>query len=824
MIRFDGAASSPAPVTPGRAIPVVAILSGAALAWEVLLIRIFSIVSWAHFAAAIISLALLGYAAGGTLLAIWRRVAGARPPRNADAQFAALLAAAAIAFGATVAASLAVALRLPFNPLEIVWNPRQTGWLLVLYLVLAVPFVFVAFAIGLTLDRFHERSGSIYAADLAGAAAGAVAPVVLLEIVAPLDLARGIAATGAVAGAVAAILLLRRRAAVAALAAAVIVAAATAAYRGEPLELRMSEFKDLRQALRIPGAAIETQRSSALSLLSTVASPAVPPRHAPGLSLGWIGELPNQKALFVDGFFVDAVPDAPVGEPAFDYLRATLQAAPYHVRSAPPDRVAVAGAQPTAIASAAVHGARSIDVVDPDAHLVEELRRRLRIGGPASVSYDEADVRSWAESSRTRYDVIELATFDRARSPDRLFTVESLRALHDRLTGDGWLATVRPMQLPGHDILKLAATAAEALRSSGKKPAEHLAVIRSWSDAALLVKGNPITAADAAALRAFAAEWSFDIAWMPGLLEEETNRYNLLDAPWLYDGFAAAVSSRDAARAFARGFKFDIAPPTDDRPSFTHFVKWRSIPELLQLRGRGGAGLFETGFLFQLAALAQAIVAAVVFVLLPMFLLRSRRAAASGPGLARLRIVAYFASLGLAFLFTEIAFINYLSIFLGHPLHAVAFVIGSFLLFAGAGSRWSQRADARRREIVWRAPLAAAVLSLAAIAAARLLLGAIAWPDPVRYAAALAVVAPLAFAMGMPFPLGLRYAAGVDPRTVPWAWAINGAASVVSAVAASLMAAELGFTAVVAAAAALYLAAAVALRSGFGGTKSLGRG
>jgi hypothetical protein len=61
----------------------------------------------------------------------------------------------------------------------------------------------------------------------------------------------------------------------------------------------------------------------------------------------------------------------------------------------------------------------------------------------------------------------------------------------------------------------------------------------------------------------------------------------------------------------------------------------------------------------------------------------------------------------------------------------------------------------------------------------------------------VALIAPLAFLMGMPFPLGVAALGARAPDLIPWAWAINGCASVVSAVLATLLAIHLGFTGVV---------------------------
>ncbi|MEE8285295.1 MAG: hypothetical protein V3R72_01215, partial [Gammaproteobacteria bacterium] len=78
-----------------------------------------------------------------------------------------------------------------------------------------------------------------------------------------------------------------------------------------------------------------------------------------------------------------------------------------------------------------------------------------------------------------------------------------------------------------------------------------------------------------------------------------------------------------------------------------------------------------------------------------------------------------------------------------------------------------------------------------------------------RAVVAVVLVAPLAVAMGMPFPLGLRSLHGVDVGFIPWAWAINGCASVVSAVLAVALAMHFGFTAVILIAAMLYGFAAI---------------
>src|SRR5918999_6344939 len=150
----------------------VGLVSASVLAYEVLLARLFSIIQWYHFAYMVISIALLGYGASGTFLAL----AGDRLARRASATFGVFAAL----FGITAVACFALAQRLPFNALELIWDPHQLLYLGALYAILCVPFLCGAVCIGLALACFSEPVGRIYRADLLGAGIGALGILALL--------------------------------------------------------------------------------------------------------------------------------------------------------------------------------------------------------------------------------------------------------------------------------------------------------------------------------------------------------------------------------------------------------------------------------------------------------------------------------------------------------------------------------------------------------------------------------------------------------------------------------------------------------------------
>ncbi|TFG49960.1 MAG: hypothetical protein E4H40_02080 [Candidatus Brocadiia bacterium] len=63
-----------------------------------------------------------------------------------------------------------------------------------------------------------------------------------------------------------------------------------------------------------------------------------------------------------------------------------------------------------------------------------------------------------------------------------------------------------------------------------------------------------------------------------------------------------------------------------------------------------------------------------------------------------------------------------------------------------------------------------------------------------RIAIGIVIAAPLAFFMGMPFPSGLKMLDSKAKVLVPWAWGVNGFASVAGAVLGTFLAISTGFT------------------------------
>ncbi|HEX4943628.1 MAG TPA: SAM-dependent methyltransferase [Usitatibacteraceae bacterium] len=791
----------------------ISLLSAAALGYEVLLMRLFSIIQWHHFAYMAISVAMLGYGTAGTFVALSQR--------TLQAHFGPVFVGAAASFGFTAVAGFLLAQQVAFNPLEILWDARQPLRLLAVFGLLFVPFFCAAIAICLTFTRFAGQPHRIYSFDILGAGAGCLGIVAVLFATTPSGALQAIGALGFVAAAVAAY----TGAACARALPAVLLGAAVITAIGLPgdwTRLRPSPYKELSQALAIGGTRIVAERSSPMGLVTVAESPQVPFRLAPGLSLNATMEPPPQLGVFIDGDGPGALVHDDGRRESLAYLDSLTSALPYHLLDRP--RVLVLGAGAGVdVLQAKYHRARAIDAVEIDPQVVDLVQNEFGAfsGRPYSapgVRVHVAEARGFVAGRGGRYDLIQVALLDafgatsaglHSLSENYLYTVEALQEYVDHLDPGGMLAITRWVQLPPRDVLKLFATAVESLERRGNAQAgRSLALIRGWRTATLLVKNGAFTDAEITALRAFCRARSFDVEYHPGIANAAAaERFNILEQPWFREGTLALLGEGRAA--FVERYKFNIVPATDDKPYFFHFFKWRTSPELLAQWGRGGLPLLEWGYPVLVATLVQAVAASLLMILLPLWIVRRRGDPRAGPPESHVREAFYFLAIGFAFMFVEMAFIQKFLLFLSHPLHAVAVVLSAFLAFAGLGSSYSGRvqppaAGSRDLRIAW--PVAAIIvvgsLYLAILPGLfRYLMGL---HDAGKILVSMGLIAPLAFAMGMPFPLALAGLARRCPAFIPWAWGINAFASVVGAILASLLAIHVGFGAVVLLALLLY--------------------
>ncbi len=775
------------------------LLSAAALAFEVNLTRIFSVSQFYHFAFMTVSLALLGFGASGTLLSLAPGLAR-RPTRT--------LVACSWGFALAAVGSYGLTLLVPFNSFLVALNPEQWGVLALHYLALATPFLCTGAAVGLLLTIRPDTVGRTYAANLAGSAAGCILAVVAPALVG----AEGVVFLSAALAALAALCFSLKPGTFnpkpfllqSALALAVLLLAIRPPTW---LELRLSPYKGLSYALQYPDAQLVFRRWNGFSRVDVVEATAI--RSLPGQGFACSRQPPPQRGLFVDGDNLS--PITHVADPA-DLRPLTdclLTALPYRLR--PGGHVLVLNPRGGSdLLVALAEGAQTVTAVEPNPLVVRAVREQ---GAWAGDLYDHPQVRLFEEEGRAFlsrpgpcYDVILLSlpgTYHPVTSgayslsEDYGYTVEGFTAALRRLEEGGLLVVVRWLQVPPSESLRAFALAVEAVERAGGDPAQSLVALRSYNQALILARRGPFTPQEVDDVRTFAAARTFDLVYAPGIQPEEINQFNVLPAPDYYRACTGLLEASDRA-AWLSAYPFDVAPPSDDRPFFGHFFRWRQAGEVLAMAGHVWQPFGGAGYLVLLALLVVAAVAAVILVLLPLVRLRATRS--SWRRFQTFARLSPFGLLGLAYLLVEIPLLQRFILFLGHPAYAMATVLGALLLFSGLGSLLSARVR-----------LGLAIGSLVGLvlvyqAALPLLSGPLLrLPLPARILVTVAGLAPLGTLMGIPFPGSLARLQQQAPGLMPWAWGVNGALSVVASVLAALIALSWGFGTVLVLGALCYL-------------------
>lgn len=783
-------------------LTAIGLISAAALGYEILLTRVFAIVHWHHLVAIAISIALLGYGASGTFLTLLG-------PRLRP-HFPGFFIGNALLFAISSLACLTFAQRVPLDPQALAWDSRQVIYLAGTFLVLAIPFFAAANCIGATLWQFRADIPRIYGFDLMGAGLGAFLPLAGLAFLDPADALFGIFVGGALVAVLAATTMRWHPGRLALL----VVALTGVAWSSLRPDVEPAAYKDLARTLAVHGAAIDSESSGVDGVVSVVRNDEVPQRFAPGLSLNADRPPPKKLLVFLDGDAAGAIDVDHDTTGSDDEFAQLISALPFALRTAP--RVAVINAGVGfSVQQAAALGATEITAIESNRQLYDLACKGSRNHDrascdPSRVRWHIQAARAFLAAQAERFDLITLTAGADAGGIDALsidydLTVEALAAYLGHLDEGGLLAIEGPTRLPPRLAIRLLNTANSALLASGvKHPGRHIAMIRGWQRFLLVLSNVPMDAQDTTRVRGFANALGFDLVWLHDIRADEVNRFQVLNQPLFFTG-AAQILDPHRTGPEAQG-RYRLEPVGDERPFPMLFTTWDGLWTSLARADPTGLAQLDSALLLSVVTLALVSAAAVILILLPLSWIRPGDAETVSAGL-RLRTLVYFSLIGLAFLFLEIAWIQRLQLFLGHPVYATTTVLAAFLVFAGLGSFWSQhRNNASEGRILKPAVLVILAFSLAYLLYLpgwlELLVGI---PLTGRIALVLLLLAPLAFAMGVPFPVGLRHLGDAAPGLVPWAWGINGCASVVSAASATLLAAEIGFNGLILVAVICYL-------------------
>jgi hypothetical protein len=348
----------------------------------------------------------------------------------------------------------------------------------------------------------------------------------------------------------------------------------------------------------------------------------------------------------------------------------------------------------------------------------------------------------------------------------------------------------------------------DALRAVGAKdPGRHV-IVGGELEAAwglMLVKRSPFTASERARVLDYFEKRGVALIYDPDTVKSPEQRNPLDDA--------AAAFRNGTEAEFIRKYWADVSVVHDDNPFFYKYYKFDlSNPAIRTLNHPGGGA---TAFYVQAVIVIQTLVFILVFIFLPLLVMRKKGVTLAAPG-TKLPFIVYFASLGTGFIFVEITLMQRFTLVLGSPIYAISVTLATLLVATGVGSllsrsflRWSGT-EARMIQIVG----ALVVLYLVAVilGGTKILNVLVSAPFAVRVLASVALLTPVGICLGVFFPTGLQRVGSLHPDAVPWAWGINSGFTVLGSTLSICIAQFLGFNVVLSLAAAFYLIAPLAYR------------
>jgi hypothetical protein len=806
--------------TPERKVPWgmfvgIAVLSASLLAFQVLLTRVCALRLAFHFSFLIISNSLLGIGASGTALTLLE----ARWRRNPEGWIAGTTAAYVVSL--FVVWWFAITMPVP-ERIEFGFAGEQLSQFLQFAgfnLGLAVPFFFGGGAVGLILSAYAHRVNVVYASDLLGAGVGCLLCPALLWSFGAGGCLCAVAILGIFAWMTTAPTAMRRAAAIAG---GVVVVGLLAWLPSFDASFPVPGKKFL-QMTRARGIGLEGpheySRWSANSRIDVIQSPldvwvvyGVGGNDAPFvLDPANKSRLPAQKWIMQDGDAGTFVFDFTNNELGREYLSRTLYALTASLKHGTSPRVFVIGVGGGAdVWAHKLAGASYIKGIELNRGVLEvhetvarEYSRGLLEDPRIELVCDEG--RSALMRDRSRYDVIQMTGIDTWTSlasgayvlaENYLYTVEAVRQMYDRLADGGILQITRMgAQM---EKLRLLVNVQQAFAEMGIGDiAPSVAVITAPIDelTAVLVKRGAFTAAEVDGIAAFLQRSGHVASYLPGRRLDDNIVERFVKLP---------VADK---QAFVRDFPRRITPTTDDQPYFFNFTRWDTPKEEAKKLLAEATEVSQGNPLFLWGQLGFSTLVAGAWIVLPLWFRRQQ-----ARGRHALRFLAFFAGIGVGFIFVEIAMIQKLTLLLGQPLYSIVVTLLSILVFTGIGSfasaRWLAGGIWRVRAI----PVGIALLVAAVVGwGTPIVDAAIGEGLAVRAAVAAAMVAPVALLLGMPFAHGIGVLRRVHPEFVPWAWAVNGSATVVGSVVTVIVSMNFGFHAVLWTAAVVYAGAFLAI-------------
>ena len=795
-------------------------IAAATLMLELLLTRVFDVILTPNLAYMVIACAMFSFGLAGVYVAL-------RPPPP-SVSFRHRLAVLAGLFSAAALALMPALNWLPFNYEVISEQPVvQLLAFAGMYLALVVPFFLSGLIFTLLFSTSARSIQGLYFWDLAGAAVGCVLMVPLLIPIGPggllfLVTAFGLIGSGLMAG--------DRRWLAACVAGAALLVLVPAVRSPAYFEfVEHVEKRGVKEA-RLAGT-IEFSRWDPISKIDVIDQTNTEPDLEQGelyvrrrKHVAYDGGTQSSHIFQFDGDYERLRREIESGTAKLRehfWHRAVL--ASHHAKRDSGQRVLILGSAAGQETKAALmYGAAAVDGVEMVGTVVEFMTGRYaeysgHVLDNPRVRVHVAEGRGFLRASDERYDIIQIhsnhtsssiAAGTGAMAPNYLQTADAYREYFSHLSRDGLL------HINHFGFGRMITTAALAWRQMGRTDFQRHVLVYGMTTQydtlpTLLVRMQPWTREQVADLSAFFAQAGEDEVGFQ-LLQDPLDPAASFLPPELFSG---RPSDELLQRAGVH-----LRAATDDQPFFNLIRKrfgpmepdaarFVDLGTATMLNSQLRRGWVPMDLIHLIVTGVVSLCFAVVFIVLPLRRSRIRHAAATVKYLSMI----YFSSLGAGFILFELVFIQIFMKLIGYPVYTYVLVISTMLLGAGIGSAAS-RGLGISPDTRWPWPFVGVLAygGVFALTYPMVFDYVLAWPEAARMAAAGALVFPLGFVLGIPFPLGVLMAERHSREAVAWGWGLNGLFTVIGSLASVVLGITIGFQAALLVAVGIYAAAFLA--------------
>jgi len=762
------------------------LISLATLALEISLIRFFSISQWYHFAFMIVSIALFGIAASGTFLTI-------KKLKNP-------LFISSILFSISTLVGFLIINNVIFDPFEAIVNFKHIFVLLLYYIFLGLPFFFFGIIVAFSFSKFQNKAGKIYFYNMSGSAVGALASLFFISyfnikailLISLIGLVSSLffitTSKNLIFKKTVKNKIINKNSILNKKNIVIVLIIVNLLLFFVPLEINISKYKELSQALNVPNSRLIDTKYNSFSRLDVIESSFT--RYAPGLSPVFKGTLPEQIGITIDASSMNSI----TKYENLGFVDSLPSAIPYFLTDNKKTLVINSGAGLDVLI--ALRNGASVTALETNPIVIDLLKNEYadysgNIYNKANVVFGEG--RSFIKNDK-EFDIILISLAGNVLSgsagisglsENYLLTKEAFEDYFNALSENGFLVVTRWLLFPPRESLRLFSLALET-----DEEAKKIAMFRSWTTVTLLLSKQDLDKNIIEKIKDFTEKNKFDIIYLPSAFTPNKNLK--FKEPYYYNSIQNLIKNKDN---FYDGYVFDVEAVTDDKPFYFNFFKISKIKELQNLINQKFNPLLDSGFLL-FFMLIQAIILALIFVLLPIKFFNKNKINKK----IKKNPLGYFFAIGLSYLFIEIVLIQKFVLFLGHIIFSSSTIIFSMLLFSGLGALYSQKLKIEKLNKIISIIFILIVFYIFLLNFIMNYFISLNLIPKIIFTVIL--IAPLGFFMGFPFPLGIRT---IKKELIPWAWGVNGSASVLSPILAIIIALFVGYNSVLFLAGVVYL-------------------